>query len=36
VYKRQVYFFLQPVIAVIGVAELVLALWWRRRLQARS
>ena len=30
----QVYFFLQPVIAVIGVVELVLALWWRRRLEA--
>ncbi|MEN0071362.1 MAG: hypothetical protein AAGC63_10170 [Propionicimonas sp.] len=27
----QVYFFLQPVIAVIGVIELALALWWRRR-----
>jgi len=28
----QVYYFLQPMIAVIGVIELGLALWWRRRL----
>lgn len=28
----QVYFFLQPVIAGIGVVELGLALWWRRKL----
>jgi hypothetical protein len=28
----QVYFFLQPVIAVIGAVELGLALWWRRRI----
>lgn len=28
----QVYFFLQPVIAVIGLIELGLASWWRRRL----
>lgn len=27
----QVYFFLQPVIAVIGLIELGLALWWRAR-----
>jgi hypothetical protein len=27
----QVYFFLQPVIAVIGVVEIGLALWWRAR-----
>ncbi|MGV9709597.1 hypothetical protein ACWDTI_02910 [Gordonia sp. NPDC003424] len=28
----QVFFFLQPVIAVIGVLEIGLALWWRRRI----
>lgn len=28
----QVYFFLQPVIAVIGLIEIGLAYWWRRRL----
>ena len=28
----QVFFFLQPVIAVIGLVELGLALWWRGRL----
>lgn len=29
----QVYFFLQPVIAVIGLMELGLALWWRAGLR---
>lgn len=29
----QIYFFLQPVIAVIGVIEIVLALWWRADLR---
>lgn len=29
----QVYFFLQPVIAGIGLVELALALWWRARLR---
>ncbi|MBK9698266.1 MAG: hypothetical protein IPO80_13135 [Propionibacteriaceae bacterium] len=28
----QVFFFLQPVIFVIGVIELSLSLWWRSRL----
>ncbi|MCB0911244.1 MAG: hypothetical protein KDB60_06485 [Propionibacteriaceae bacterium] len=28
----QVYFFLQPVIAVIGLVEIGLAYWWRHRL----
>lgn len=28
----QVYFFLQPVIAVIGLVEIGLAFWWSRRL----
>jgi hypothetical protein len=28
----QVYFFLQPVIAVIGLVEAGLAYWWQRRL----
>ena len=27
----QVYFFLQPVVAVIGLVEIGLALWWRAR-----
>ena len=26
----QVFFFLQPVIVVVGVVEIALALWWRR------
>lgn len=30
----QVYFFLQPVIAVIGVVEAGLALWWHRRTES--
>ena len=29
----QIYFFLQPVIAAIGVIEIVLALWWRADLR---
>ena len=32
----QVYFFLQPVIAVIGLIEAGLAHWWRRRLARPS
>jgi hypothetical protein len=32
----QVFFFLQPVIAVIGLIELGLALWWRARLRRAS
>ncbi len=32
----QVFFFLQPVIVVIGLLEAGLALWWRRRLSAAS
>ncbi len=31
----QVYFFLQPVIAVVGLIELGLALWWRARLRGQ-
>jgi len=27
----QMYYFLQPVVAVLGLIELGLALWWRRR-----
>ncbi|HEY3409517.1 MAG TPA: hypothetical protein VGK53_15205 [Propionicimonas sp.] len=30
----QVYFFLQPVIAVIGLIEAGLAYWWHRRVRA--
>lgn len=30
----QVYFFLQPVIAVIGVLEAGLAFWWSRRVSS--
>lgn len=32
----QVYFFLQPVIAGVGVVELGLALWWRAALRRRA
>lgn len=32
----RVFFFLQPVIAVIGLVELGLALWWRARLRRAS
>lgn len=32
----QVFFFLQPVIAAIGLVELGLALWWRARLRRAS
>lgn len=29
----QIYFFLQPIIAAIGLVEIVLALWWRASLR---
>ncbi len=32
----QVFFFLQPVIALIGCVELGLALWWRARVQREA